>query len=91
MIDKANAIATITTKAGKLGIGTGLDLRTFKRDRSVTIVRIGEDRYEVGEDGFEQNRFECDRKGLKKLLKTLLKREFPRSNKIRVYDIPANS
>lgn len=87
MIDKAGAVPTIMTRAGKLSIGSGLDLRTFKRDRSVVITRVNEDRYEVTEDGFERNRFACDHKGLKKLLKTLLKREFPRSNKIRVYAV----
>lgn len=86
MIDKANAIPTITTKLKKLSIGQGLDLRTYKRDRSVMILRVAEDEYEVREDGFEKKRFETDFKGLKKLLKTMMKREFPRSNKIRVYE-----
>lgn len=89
MIDKANAISVVTSRAAKLTIGTGMDLRTYKRDRSVTITCVAEDVYEVMEDGFEKNRFEVDGKGLKKILKTLMKREFPRSNKIRVYDIPA--
>lgn len=88
MIDKANAIPTILTKLKKLEIGTGLDLRTFKRDRSVAIRRTGTDSYEVMEDGFDKARFTSDIKGMKKLLKNLLKKEFPRSNKIRVYDLP---
>jgi len=87
MIDIASAIPTILTKTKKLPVGQGLDLRTYKRDRSVAIKKIEADTFEIQENGFEKNRFESDHKGLKKLLKTLLKREFPRSNKIRVYDI----
>jgi len=91
MIDKAGAIPTITTKMKKLPIGQGLDLRTYKRDRSVVILRVAEDGYEIREDGFEKKQFETDFKGLKKLLKTLMKREFPRSNKIRVYEVSTES
>lgn len=85
MIDKAGAIPTILTKLKKLAIGQGIDLRTYKRDRSVVITRMDEDAFAVEEDGFEKQRFETDLKGMKKLLGKLLKREFPRSNKIRVY------
>lgn len=88
MIDKANAIPTILTKLKKLEVGKGIDLRTFKRDRSVAIRKTGNDSFDVMEDGFEKKQFESDLKSMKKLLKTLLKKEFPRSNKIRVYDLP---
>ncbi|MGL1862810.1 MAG: hypothetical protein OCC46_09850 [Pseudodesulfovibrio sp.] len=86
MIDKAGAIPTILTKLKKLPIGHGLDLRTFKRDRSVVILRMADDEYTVKENGFQKETFATDLKGMRKLLKTLLKREFPRSNKIRVYE-----
>lgn len=87
MLDIAGAIPNIITKLKKLPVGRGLDLRTFKRDRSVLILRTAEDEYTVNENGFEQTVFETNIKGMKKLLKTLLKREFPRSNKIRVYEV----
>ncbi|TIH17185.1 hypothetical protein D0S45_08380 [Marinifilum sp. JC120] len=91
MIDKASAIETIMRKLKKIPIGQGLDLRTYKRDRSLMIMRTGKDSFTVIEDGFSKEQFEEDFKGLKKLFKKLLKREFPRSNKIRVYDIDENS
>lgn len=87
MIDKANAINTVLERTGKLAIGHGLDLRTYKRDRSVVIVRKTADTFTVMQDGFEKTRHESDHKGLRKLLKTLLKAEFPRSNKIRLYTL----
>ena len=90
MIDKANAIPTILTRLKKLPVGSGIDLRTFKRDRSVIIRRNGNDLFSVTENGFRTETFTTDIKGMRKLLKTLLKREFPRSNKIRVYDLNAS-
>ncbi|MDC7217828.1 MAG: hypothetical protein PQJ28_02265 [Spirochaetales bacterium] len=87
MIDKASAIENVMRKLKKIQVGRGLDLRTYKRDRSVAILRMGEDLFSVIEDGFDNERYTEDFKSLKKLLKKLLKKEFPRSNKIRVYDV----
>lgn len=86
MLDIAGAIPTILTRLRKLSVGHGLDLRTFKRDRSVAITRMADDMYVVEENGFSRETFSTDIKGMRKLLKTLLKREFPRSNKIRMHE-----
>ncbi len=88
MLDKAGALPDILSRVKKLPIGNGLDLRTYKRDRSVTVIRLAEDAYEVRENGFEKGVHTIDFKGLKRLLKTLLKREFPRSRKIRLQTLP---
>lgn len=88
MLDKAGALPAILGRIRKLPTGSGLDLRTYKRDRSVAVIRLAEDAYEVREDGFEKGVYPTDFKGLKKLLKTLLKREFPRSRKIRLHPLP---
>ena len=87
MIDKATAIETVMRKLKKLPVGHAIDLRTFKRNRSVVIARTGEDAFDVVEKGFAQERFLVGLDRMKKLLKILLKREFPRSTKIRVYDL----
>ncbi len=86
MNDKATIIPTVIEKLSKLQQGQCLDMRTFKRNRSVAIICTGEDSYTVIERGFhEENWEEQSTEKVKKLLKTLLKREFPRSNKIRLY------
>lgn len=87
MIDIGGAIPNILTRLKKTAIGHGLDLRTFKRDRSIAIRHIEQDVFEIKEDGFQIQTFTIHRKELKKTLKTLFKREFPRSNKIRIYPI----
>jgi hypothetical protein len=91
MLDKATALPALLRKLDKLPRGHALDLRTYKRNRSVLVRRVGEDDFAVAEDGFHREDFRVPFSGLKKLLKTLLKREFPRSTKIRVYDLGAAS
>ena len=87
MIDKAAALTIVLDRAEALPVGRGLDLRTYKRDRSVAVVRLGHDEFEIREDGFEQKTHASSLKGLKKLLRRLLKREFPRSRKIRLHPL----
>lgn len=87
MLDIAGAIPNILTKLKKLPVGNSLELLTFKRDRGVRITKTGADSFTATEFGYQAATFEADLKGMKKLLKTVLKREFPRSNKIRVREI----
>ena len=87
MIDKATALQTVLRKLKKLPIGHAIDLRTYKRNRSVVIKRIGDDEFDVVEKGFFEDRFLVPLSKMKKLLKGLLKKEFPRSTKIRLYDL----
>ena len=90
MIDKATALTVVPRKLAALPWGHALDLRTYKRDRSVVFVRRGDDAFLVLEKGFETHRFEdVPLSGMRRLLKTLLSREFPRSTKIRCYDLGA--
>nr|WP_321255277.1 hypothetical protein [uncultured Pseudodesulfovibrio sp.] len=87
MIDKATALQTVLRKLKKLPMEHAIDLRTYKRNRSVVIKRIGEDEFDVVEKGFFEERFLVPHSKMKKLLKILLKKEFPRSTKIRLYDL----
>ncbi len=85
MIDKTKIIDTVTEKLKKLPVGHYLDLRTYKRNRSVIIVKMGEDDLLIIEDSFFKEKFHIKTEKLNKLLTTLLKKEFPRSYKIRLY------
>ena len=85
MIDKDKIIETVRERLKKLPVGHYLDLRTYKRNRSVIIVKKGEENLLVIENGYYQERFHLKEDKLNKLLKTLVRKEFPRSNKIRLY------
>lgn len=84
MIDIAGAVPAILSRLKKLPTGGGLELLTFKRDRGLRIVRLGRDRFEAAEFGFRADTVRADLKSMKRVLRTVLKREFPRSNKVRV-------
>jgi hypothetical protein len=71
----------------KLPEGHCLDLRTYKRNRSVIIVKNTADEFTVIEDGFSQEKYQIKNDKIRKLLTALLKKEFPRSHKIRLYTI----
>ena len=85
MIDKTKIIDTVHERLKNLPTGHYLDLRTYKRNRSIIIVKMAEDDLLVIEDGHSKERFRLRPEKLKKLLKTLVRKEFPRSRKIRLY------
>ena len=85
MIDKIRIVDTVCERLKTLPISHCLDLRTYTRNRSVMIAKLAEDDLLVVENGFFQDRFRVTPDKLRKLLKTLMKKEFPRSRKIRLY------
>lgn len=84
MIDRATAIQDVLRRMKGMEPGDSMELLTWKRDRSILLKKDGVDEVVLYERGFVKKSYRVDMKGLKRLLKTLLKREFPRSNKIRV-------
>ncbi|MEZ6853706.1 hypothetical protein [Halodesulfovibrio aestuarii] len=88
MTSKQTSIDSVLKRMKKLNVGQCVDMRSFKRNRSVVIVCCGEDSFRVVEDGFYQEVWDNQNtEQVKRLLKTLLKKEFPRSNKIRLYTL----
>jgi len=85
MIDKTSIIDTVCERLQKLPISHCLDLQTYKRNRSVIIAKLAEGDLLVIEDGFFKERFRVKPQKLRKVLKSLVKKEFPRSRKIRLY------
>ena len=85
MIDKSSVIRTVQERLKKMAVDHYLDLRTYKLDRSVVVVKRGDDDILVVENGFYQESFSVKTARLKGLLRTLLKKGFPRSNKVRLY------
>ena len=65
----------------------GVKLLSFKRDRSITVFRLPEEKYLLVEQGFSNQECVVGASGLSRLLKTMIKREFPRSHKVRLVKI----
>ena len=85
MIPIDNFIEDAVRKLRKMKPLNCLDIRTYKRDRSIVIEKL-EDGYNLYEDGFETEEFKnLSLDELKKLLKIMQKKEFPRSNIVKFY------
>lgn len=84
MVDIGNVIPLVLKKMAQFGEGEVLVLQTLKRERSLTLTHLAAGRVLIREEGFAQQEFEVDSAGLKKALKLLLEKEFPRSKKVRV-------
>ncbi len=85
MISKSEAIPVIMQKLQKLPSGHGLDLRSYKRNRSVLIIKTQDQGFWIQHRGFYQDCFYQEPDKMKKELKAILRKEFPRSTKLRVY------
>ncbi|NPA95882.1 MAG: hypothetical protein GXO58_10705 [Thermodesulfobacteria bacterium] len=59
-------------------------LLSYKRDRGLVICCRAEDEYELREFGFVNQKTVVQRERLGRMLKTAIKREFPRSHKVRL-------
>ncbi|MCF8086300.1 MAG: hypothetical protein K9J48_05345 [Desulfohalobiaceae bacterium] len=87
MLDVSALIPAVLAKLDKLPSGHALDLRTYKRNRSVIIRKQDEDSFLFLENGFYQDRLTVPGDKVKKTLKKMLRKEFPRSRKVRVYEL----
>ncbi|RUM33523.1 MAG: hypothetical protein DSY50_08120 [Desulfobulbus sp.] len=83
MLDKSTAAQEILRRYRTMECGDTLQLLTWKRDRSLLITKQQNDEILIQERGFKTEDFLVSFGKLKKILKVLLKREFPRSHKIR--------
>ncbi len=87
MLEVTALIPAVLAKLDKLPKGHAIDLRTYKRNRSVIIRKEDEESFYFVENGFYQDQFTVPKDKVKKTLKKMLKKEFPRSRKVRVYDL----
>jgi len=62
----------------------GVELLSYKRDRSIAMIRMENERYRIIERGFEDQESLVDSAHLSRVLKTMIKREFPRSRRVRL-------
>lgn len=87
MVPIDNLIDDAMRKLKKMDNLNCLDIRTYKRDRSVLIEKV-EDKYNLYENGFYKEEFkELTDVQLKKLLKVICRKEFPRSSMVRFYKL----
>ena len=64
---------------------SGLELLSYKRNRTIAVTVAGHEKYMVRERGYVEQEVTVHLNELPRVLKTMIKREFPRSRKVRVY------
>ena len=74
---------TITILLKTIPLG-GVALFSYKRDRSVAIIRQDEATFLIKERGYIVQEVVSSTGSLSRLLKEMIKREFPRSRKVRL-------
>ncbi len=79
--NKGRILQETLARLSKLREGEGVLLQPYKKDRSLCIV-LRENMYQVIERGFDDKVFLVKAVRIRKVLKSLCRKEFPRSNKI---------
>jgi hypothetical protein len=87
LINIKSAIKRVQQIVDKLDPPQGVEILTYKRNRGITIIKIDDDTLSIQERGYEEHTFQVARGDLAKQLKAIVKREFPRSRKVRVYQL----
>ena len=71
----------------KLPPGAGLEILSYKRNRGVSIIRLRQGEFQVIEQGYCEQELRLLPDELARALKAIIKREFPRSRKVRLYNL----
>ena len=65
----------------------GIELLSYKRNRGIAILKQEDSTLVLRETGYKEQEIVIPSAGLTKELKTMVKREFPRSRKVRLIKI----
>jgi hypothetical protein len=87
LVNLDSTVKRVCELLGKMTPPRGVEILTYKRNRGCTLMRCEGDLVRVREHGYLEQEFDIPLADLGKPLKALLKREFPRSRKVRVYHI----
>ncbi|MCB2180409.1 MAG: hypothetical protein KQH63_00100 [Desulfobulbaceae bacterium] len=87
LINIETAIKLVLVIVRKIDAPAGVEILTYKRNRGVSVMKLDDKNLAVQERGYEENEFQVTVDELAKLLKSIAKREFPRSRKVRIYQI----
>ena len=77
--------AELTHYLKKCPLGSGMEIMSYKRNRTIAVIKTDTDLYRVVEKGYVQQEWAARFDQLEKKLKKAMKREFPRSRKIRLH------
>jgi hypothetical protein len=65
--------------------GQGVEILSYKRNRGISLILISRDSVMLRERGYREREITVTLSGLPRILRSMMKTEFPRSRKVRVY------
>ena len=87
LVNIDSVIRTLMQKLGKMSPPQGLELLSYKRNRSIAVLLLDDTAVLVRERGYREAEQVLEKEGLQRHLKAMVKYEFPRSRKVRLYQI----
>jgi hypothetical protein len=84
LVNMATLIADCLRTLKQMQPPGGIELLSYKRNRGIAIIKKDNQLLEIREHGYEEQVIELTSEKLEKELKTMIKREFPRSRKVRL-------
>ena len=87
LVNIDSVLRNLLQKLKKLDPPQGIELLSYKRNRSIAVLLLDDGKVLVRERGYRDNEQIIDKSLLSKHLKSLIKYEFPRSRKVRVYQV----
>ncbi|BHH82515.1 hypothetical protein [Desulforhopalus sp. 52FAK] len=85
LVNIETALADLLHHLKRCSVGGGMELLSYKRNRTIAVIKEKADEYRILEKGYVVDEETASNDQLKKKLKKMIKREFPRSRKIRLY------
>ncbi len=85
----ATLLTDIKRTLKKISSPGGIELLSYKRNRGIAILKRDDMTLELREFGYQEQQFVIPASRLTKELKTMIKREFPRSRKVRLVKLAA--
>ncbi len=85
LINKSAILSYTLRELQKIPLLSSVGLFSYKRNRRVFLHKASEESYLIKVNGYVVSEKEISRKNVEKELRTIIKREFPRSRKIRFY------
>ena len=90
LINIQSALDRVFQILKKTPTSQGVEILSYKRNRGITIIKQ-DDYYRVSERGHHSRDCVSEPDQLPKLLKNMIKKEFPRSRKLRIYRLTTPS
>ena len=87
LVNIDSVLRNLLQKLKKLDPPQGIELLSYKRNRSIAVLLLDDGKILVRERGYRDNEQIIDNSLLSKHIKSLIKYEFPRSRKVRVYQV----